>query len=82
MKKDIVEFLKNVNSAHAHKMAADAARIEAWPVEEPSDEHSGKPSVIKSSKDFAAKKLQNSWVRLRFYFADGKTAQEEFWNGR
>ncbi len=80
MKKNIVDFLKDVNSAHAHKMAADAVKIEAWPVGEPSDGHSGKPVNIISAKSFTVKKLQNTWVRLRFRFADGGTSQEEFWN--
>lgn len=80
MKNDIVNFLKKQNSAHAHKMAEDAVKIDAWPVAEPSDEHTGNPVLIKSAKTFLFKKLQKTWVRLRFYFEDGKTCQEEFYN--
>jgi hypothetical protein len=80
MDKSISTFLKPKNSAYAHKMAEDAVMIEAWPVAEPGDEHTGEPMLIKSAKSFASKKLQNTWVRLRFYFDNGQTCQEEFYN--
>ena len=81
MKDDIINFLEKVNSAHAYKMASESVKIEAWPVAGPESPHSGKGRKIESAEDFAIKELRNSWVRLRFHFADGGTFQEEFFNG-
>lgn len=80
-KASLISFLKDTNSPFAADMAKDAVKVHAFAALKDGGDLKITHWNIETADDIVglAKSHPDSWIRLLFFFADGKTSAEDVW---